>query len=301
MSSQDPNAYLAAALEAQTLKDDSDELKALRAHRTDVDRLLVDGFPECPPALRYAGSKAKCTMIRESYDLDIACYFGRDDTSAGATLKEIYENVASVLEKEYFVERKPSALRLRSKQASRGDFHIDVVPGRFIDGDGGDVFLYRNCAEKERQKTNLEVHVAYIRDSGVRSSIRLMKLWNVRNAVNLKTFVLELAVIDLLSTKKAESASDQFLHVLTRFRDNASALCVKDPANPGGNDLSDALSDATRTMLSAAARNSLARIEGNGWESLFGKVENASEVEKREAIRTAPTVITVQNKPWLGV
>ena len=41
-------------------------------------RVLIDGFPGSPPALRYAGSKAKCTMIRESYDLDIACCFGRD-------------------------------------------------------------------------------------------------------------------------------------------------------------------------------------------------------------------------------
>ncbi len=159
-------------------------------------------------------------MIRESYDLDIACCFGRDDTTAGDTLKDIYENAAAVLEKEYFVERKPSALRLRSKAASRGDFHIDVVPGRFIDGDDGNVFLYRNCAEKGRQKTNLDIHIAHIRDSGVRPAIRLMKLWNVRNAVNLKTFVLELAVIDLLFlSKKSESLSDQILHVLTQFRD----------------------------------------------------------------------------------
>lgn len=299
MSEQDPNAYLDSILTSQTLAEDSDELKALRDRRAAVDRLLRDGFPDSTPTLRYAGSKAKCTMIKESYDLDISCYFGRDDTKAGGTLKEIYENTAKVLEKDYSVERKPSALRLRSKAATRDDFHVDVVPGRFVDGDDGDVFLYRNSAEKERQKTNLDVHLKHIRDSGVRPAIRLMKLWNVRNAVNLKTFVLELLIVDLLSTKKDASLSDQVLHVLTTFRDSASALSVEDPANPGGNDLSDALNDSVKTIMSAAARNSLARIESDGWETLFGPAQALDDVEKREALRRAPSLISVQSKPWL--
>jgi len=298
MSEQDPNAYLDAILKSQTLADDSDELKALRARREAVDRLLLNGFPDSTPTLRYAGSKAKGTMIKESYDLDITCYFGRDDTKAGATLKEIYDNAATVLEKDYFVERKPSALRLRSKAATRDDFHVDVVPGRFVDGDAGDVFLFRNSAEKGRQKTNLDVHLAHIRDSGVRPAIRLLKLWNVRNAVNLKTFVLELLVVDLLSKKTDASLSDQVLHVLTTFRDDASSLRVEDPANPGGNDLSDALNDTIKTIMSAAARNSLAQIESGGWETLFGPAPVADDEEKREALRKAPAIVGVQSKPW---
>ncbi len=71
---------------------------------------------------------------------------------------------------------------------------------------------------------------------------------------------------------------------------------MKDPANPDGNDLSDALNDTTKTLLSAAARNSLARIEGGGWESL-GRIEEATEVEKREAIQRAPSIITVRANP----
>ena len=299
MTEQDPNAYLEAVLRAQTLTDDSDELTALRARRTEVDRLLRDGFSDSTPTLRYAGSKAKCTMIRESFDLDITCYFGRDDTAAGETLKDIYTNAADVLEREYFVERKPSALRLRSKTPSRDDFHVDVVPGRFIDGDDGDVFLYRHSVDKERQKTNLDMHISHIRDSGVRPAIRLMKLWNVRNAVNMKTFVLELLVVDLLSGKTDACLSDQLLHVFTTFRDNASALRVEDPANPGGNDLSEALNDTIKTIVSAAARNSIARIEAGGWETLFGPAERLGDEEKRQALLKAPSVIGVRSKPWL--
>jgi hypothetical protein len=299
MTEQDPNAYLEAVLRAQTLTDDSDEIKALRARRTEVERLLRDGFPDSVPTLRYAGSKAKCTMIRESFDLDISCNFDRDDTAAGETLKDIYTNAAAVLDSEYFVERKPSALRLRSKTPSQDDFHVDVVPGRFIDGDDGDVFLYRHSADKERQKTNLDVHISHIRDSGVRSAIRLMKLWNLRNAVRLKTFVLELLVIDLLAGRAADSLSEQVLHVLSELRDNAAGLSVQDPANPNGNDLSDVMNDTTKTLLSSVAGNTLSRIETGGWETVFGPLEAPTEDEKREAIRSAPSVVTVRSKPWL--
>ncbi len=299
MSKMTPDEYLAAILDEQTLREDSDELGALRSRRAEVDRLLKDGFPNSNPTLRYAGSMVKCTMILESYDLDITCYFARKDDAAGKALKDIYDNTAKVLEEEYYVERKPSALRLRSKAASRNDFHVDVVPGRFIDGDDGDVFLYRNTADQERQKTNLDVHVKHIRDSGVRPAIRLMKLWNVRNAVNLKTFVLELLVIDLLAGKSGKPLSDQLRHVLTAFRDHASDLSVKDPANPDGNDLSDVLDDGKKNLLSVIARNTLARIDAGGWETLFGPLQEATDEEKREAIKKAPSVITVQSKPWL--
>jgi hypothetical protein len=46
-------------------------------------------------------------------DLDIVCYFPNDDTSAGATLKEIFDSVHQKLGEEYYVEPKTSAVRLK--------------------------------------------------------------------------------------------------------------------------------------------------------------------------------------------
>ncbi|HEX5081578.1 MAG TPA: hypothetical protein VFY40_06005 [Blastocatellia bacterium] len=51
----------------------------------------------------------------EAYDLDVICYFGRDDRWAGETLHEIYENAENALIDDYLVTRKPSALRLKSR------------------------------------------------------------------------------------------------------------------------------------------------------------------------------------------
>src|SRR5205807_9442043 len=137
--------------------------------------------------------KAKGTLIRESYDLDVAFYMPNENNEAGETLKDIFNNVLNELAKHYYAEARTSAIRLRSKDPSSfgRDFHIDVVPGRFTDDKTSDCFLYQNGGEKERLKTNLDVHIAHIRDSGVVDAIRLLKLIRVRNALRLKHFVFE--------------------------------------------------------------------------------------------------------------
>jgi len=197
--------YLSAVLKSQALAEDSSELKALRAKRKDVEGLLKKAFEERSPTIRYGGSHAKDTLIRESYDLDLTCYFAHDDDGAGDNLKDIYDNVAVALEGTFMVDRKTSALRLRGKSAAdlKVDFHIDVVPGRFTSASKGDVYIHQENADKERMKTNLDVHLERIKGSGVRDAIKLVKLWKVRHWFNLKTFVLELMVIEAIGKKKA--------------------------------------------------------------------------------------------------
>src|SRR5439155_621676 len=92
------NEYLQAVLREQTLAPESDELKALQKQREKVEKLLRDHFADCSPTIRYGGSKAKGTMIKAAYDLDVICYFPHDDTAAGETLEDIYENTRKALE-----------------------------------------------------------------------------------------------------------------------------------------------------------------------------------------------------------
>jgi len=293
------NEYLAKVLASQTLGEDSAELTALEKHRAEVEKLLRDHFKDASPTIRYGGSKAKGTMIRDAYDLDIVCYFPNDDTSAGDTLDDIYNNVQKALETKYLVEPKCSALRLKDlNPLTRGvDFHIDVVPGRFTDDKKSDTFLYISTGEKKRLKTNLDVHVKHVRDSGVVDAIRLMKLWRVRNGLSVRNFILELAVIKLLKTKKDASLSMQLEHVWTEFRDNIEELSVEDPANPAGNDLSSLL-DSAKTELAAAAERTLALISSSGWEAVFGSVEEKKEADKTESLRRAAAAVAMPTRPW---
>jgi hypothetical protein len=239
-------------------------------------------------------------MIKAAYDLDIICYFPRDDEDVGDTLKEIYEKVEQVLEAEYRVERKASALRLYDKAGDDPgmDFHIDVVPGRYIDGQSGDVFLYQHGVEKERLKTNLEKHIRHVKDSGVINAIRLMKLWRFLNGLRIKHFALELLVIDLLSGKTGGSLTSQLTHVWTKFRDESDSLSITDPANEN-NDLSELLNVLVRSELSSIARSTLSLIETSGWEAVFGKLEKPEDVEqKKSKLQAAVASVTSPTKPW---
>ncbi|HYX73050.1 MAG TPA: hypothetical protein VE732_09785, partial [Nitrososphaera sp.] len=251
--------YLEDILESQTLDPDGQEMKDLRTHRSDVEKLLRRKFEKCSPTIRYGGSKAKGTMIREAYDLDMTCYFGRDENGAGETLHEIYENVEAALADDYLITRKPSAIRLKSKDVNQWatDFHIDIVPGRFIDEKNEDVFLYRSSGEKGRQKTNLDVHIEHVKGSGVTDAIRLMKLWRARNFLSVRHFVLELLTIERLKYKKSLEIPAQLKHIWTELRDNVEDIVIEDPANPTGNDLSELFNASVRQELSSTARRTL--------------------------------------------
>jgi len=297
------NEYLQEILEEQTFESSDQEMKDLRRRRDDIKKLLLEKFSGSTISIRWGGAMAKGTMIRESYDGDMTSYFEHEDTAAGESLSDIFDNVAKALEGDYIVERKTSALRIRDKAyATRGtDFHIDVVPGRYTDDTKADVFIHQNGGSKERLKTNLDVHIDHIKDSGVVDAIRLMKLWNVRYGAGAKTFVLELLTVKLLKGRKGKDLSDQLEHVWKEFRDNAENLSVEDPANPSGNDLKPAL-DACRWSLSSIARTTLSKIDSDGWESVYGplKDEEESKESKAAAIHVAVSSATVPTRPWCG-
>lgn len=294
-----PNEYLKRVLEQQTFSDDDQEMKDLQRHRRDIEATLRASFSGASPSICWAGSKAKRTMIRESYDGDMTCYFPHDDIAAGSTLAEIYDNTRSALAEHYHVEIKPSAIRVLSKDDWHTDLHVDVVPGRFINGNEGDVNLHRTTGDKQSFKTNLQTHIDHIKDSGVTDAIRLMKLWKVRNHLDTaKTFVIELLVVKILKSKKSSGLAEQLEHVWTQFRDDAPALTVEDPANPTGNDLKPIL-DTCRHLLSDVAKDTLWQVENNGWEAVFGELEESKDgTSKAEALKAAAVHVATPTRPW---
>ena len=292
--------YLEEILNLQKLASDSAELKALQDHRADVEKLLLKHFAKSKPTIRYGGSIAKGTLIKEAYDLDVICYFEHEDTNAGATLKDIYENAEAALQSHYLVERKTSALRLKSKVADQLglDFHIDVVPGRYTDDTKSDTFIYQASAEKCRQKTNLETHISYIRDSGVVDAIRLMKLWRERNGLRIKTFALELLTIEQLKSKKSLTLATQLEDLWTVLRDDVDSIFIEDPANPTGNELSELLNASVKQSLSLVATSTLKLIEADGWEAVFGPAEEIGKAQRADSLRQAAATVSTPSRPW---
>lgn len=293
------NEYLAKVLELQNLDDDSAELKQLQEERAAVEKLLRKKFGSSP-MIRYGGSRAKGTMILEAYDLDVICYFPRDDADAGGTLEDIYGHVRDALQKEYLVAARASALRIQSRDPIKygTDLRIDVVPGRFTDDSKTDAFLYRASGEKCRLKTNIDVHIKHVKESGVRGAIRLMKLWRVRNALTTRHFPLELLTIELLKDHRSDTIDKQLQHLWEQLRDNVEDLSIEDPANPQGNDLSELLNDSIRSELSSVAGRTLKLIEDRGWEAVFGELEAASREVKVESLRRMVAGVQSPSKPW---
>jgi hypothetical protein len=294
------NEYLKKVLQSQDLADDSEEMKDLQSHRADVEELIRNGFADSAPTIRYGGSKAKGTLIRAAYDLDIICYFPHGDTGAGETLEDIYQQVRDVLSASYYVEDKTSSLRLKAKEETdhtRPDFHIDVVPGRYTDETNTDCFLHQASGEKERLKTNLDVHIEFVKKSGVRDAIRLLKLWNVRRNIGLRQFILELLIIKLLKGNKSLDLANQLVLVWEAIRDAKDPIAVEDPANPNGNDLSGSLAGVW-PQLSAAAASTLSSTEASGWESVYGPVDEPVAQKRVEVLRRAAAAVAAPTKPW---
>jgi hypothetical protein len=290
------NDYLFDLLASQELEEGCEELIALDTDRENVDCLIKEAYPNSNPTFTHGGSRAKGTMIREDYDLDEVCYFDNDDTEPGETLEDIYENIAKLLAASYSVRRKCSALRLSTSKGK--DVRIDVIPGRYTDATRTDVFIHQNDGDKDRLKTNLEKHISYVRFSGCTDVIKLTKLWRTRNVIGIKTFPLELLVIGVLSEDGSGDLETRFRRVLTAFADDIDNLFIEDPANPTGNDLSEALTDAICKELSKIARNTLAAVDKHGWEHVFGKVEAWNAAPRVQILRAAAATVAVPTRPW---
>jgi hypothetical protein len=151
---------------------------------------------------------------------------------------------------------------------------------------------FQSSGDKKRLKTNLDVHLDHVRNSGVIDAIRLAKLWKVRNWIPIRTFVLELAVIKLLEDHKKKSNSAQMEQFLTELRDHSADLCVEDSANPHGNDLSQCLDDTLKNQLSNVAKRTLQQIETSGWEAVFGKIQKQEKAAWIEILRSAAAAAT---------
>lgn len=284
---------LRTILRAQEVRPDSDEMKALQEARQDVESLLRSKFASSAPRIRYGGSKAKGTMLLDEFDLDLICYFARDDEAAGKTIKEIYENVNAALRTKYRTDPRTTALRVFDHEH---DLHIDVVPGRFIDGKEDYAFLHQNGSdERDWLQTNIDTHIAHVKDSGCVDDVRLGKLWTRKSGLRVRTFPIELLTIKVLKGSGISGADKRFRHLLKTIVENKTAISVEDPAN-GENDVGSMLKEQWQSLQIAAA-STLMTADRSGWAAVFG-----GDAPVREEARAAALGVSVQrgssNRPW---
>ena len=280
--------FLHGLLTGQDLS--AEQEKALQAHKTEVTAFLRAEFGQTP-VIKYAGSREKGTLIAEKYDLDIVCYF---PSSEARSLKEIRADVSNHLRKKYALQSKASVERIVSLKgiSTPSSYHVDVVPGRFIDR-SKDVFLHVASGDKERMQTNLKAHIDHVVDSGCVPVIRLVKLWACRNSVDIKTFVLELFAVRALSgSHNKADLTKSFRQVLESLRDEFGRVQLVDPANTN-NIVSQLVDSSAKALIAQAAKTALETVgesdEIADWQTVFR--ETGSKHSHVPPISPGPSVL----------
>jgi hypothetical protein len=72
------------------------------------------------------------------------------------------------------------------------------------------------------------------------------------------------------------------------LRDDVNSIKIEDPANPHGNDLTELLSESVRRELSTTASQTLATIDREGWEGVFGELADSDDEKKAAVIDGRP-------------
>ena len=285
------NEYLGSLLEGQKISDEEKNL--LKEHRNEVEEVLREAFGG-EPIIKFAGSKAKHTMIKENYDLDIVCYFPSTNNN---TLKELHDSVQSALSKKYHIFPKASAVRILNLEnnISNGEYHIDVVPGCFIDETNHDAFLHVIYGDRERIKTNIKTHIEYISESGCRDLIKLTKLWVCRNKLPFKTFVLELFVVNTLSDfEEKDNYEAAFKEILQKLSEQIDTVSLKDPAN-SNNVVTQTMSDAEKLVIKGQAVGDLEKINKINNLKTFGDIFRDENIDEVLSIDTESRAITISS------
>ena len=290
--------YLTELLTSQDLT--SEQERTLQIHKKEVTDFLLSEFAADKPSIKYAGSREKGTMIRDNYDLDIVCYFPNTDTR---TLKEIRDAVSLHLGKNYMMEDKTSAERILNLKGSTAPstYHIDVVPGRFI-ADTNDVFIYLADGDKDYLKTNLKTHIETIADSGCVPVIRLAKIWAHRNKLEIKTFVLELFVVDALKgSRTKDDLKVSFLKVMEEMKNRFTTAMIEDPANTN-NVVSRLVPPSSKIIVARAAETAFNKLDGSNdlsdWKAILGDVLHPGllNIPRTTPVGTSPGLIPAS--PW---
>lgn len=245
-----PHEYLKSLLNRYHIQEQ--DILAMKKHRKNIQEVFQGTFQSLIDTFYYAGSYAKGTGINIKYDLDICLYFTK---TSFKTLQQMYFEVFDFLSENYKCEPHNVAIKLQI-----GNKNIDVVPARKFN-DENDANLYRYNT-KDYIQTNIPYHINYVKNSGCRPIIKLMKIWKYYNRLEINSFTLELLTIEALDGFKSNNYAVKFLHVLEYIRDNIRDIDIVDPANHQ-NVVSEKLSGFDRNRLESFSNSGINSYQWN--------------------------------------
>lgn len=192
----------------------------------------------------FSGSLAKGTGVSLSTDADI--FLSLDPATPG-NLAQLYQTLYNAVVAAGYPARKQEV----SIGTKVNGYSIDLVPGRRQSLMGSDHSLHRNKGQTWTQ-TNVEKHIAYVRNSNRLEEIRILKIWRALNRVEFPSFYLELATIDGLQGARFGNLATNVLIALGHFKKNIQSVRYVDPANTN-NIVSDDCTDAEKAAIAIQA------------------------------------------------
>lgn len=224
--------FLHQILEDQKL--DANQIENLKNQRDAIVGELVEEIGGNPIRID-AGSYAKGTMIRASYDLDIVLYW---PTNFNYSPKNLYIEVGGVLQSK---GRNPRSKKVGWEIPFPGNFHIDVIPGKTILKKQNYAYLFNSDTEG-RFQTNVKKQVNYVKRSNRHDVIKLMKLWKIRKDVPIKTFILENMIIEGCKDITRSILEHQLIGAFKHLSEEIVETKIFDPSNINNlisNDITD--------------------------------------------------------------
>jgi len=237
--------------------DEAAEMPGVTERREKVEKKLRDEFGSKIQSIKYSGSIAKGTALKDSFDIDLAVHFKKD---AFGTLKDMYDSVYNLLVKTYKVRKQRVSIGLINQ-------NVDVVPGRRTNPDDStdnDVNLYRTDTGGWLL-TNIEEQKEFIRNSGARDTIKLAKIWRTKWGLPVKSFTMELLVIRALDGSDDTACDARMKKLLTFIRDEVESVRLIDPGN-SNNDVADTMSEGEKKALALTAENCVKYLDEAGEE-----------------------------------
>jgi tRNA nucleotidyltransferase (CCA-adding enzyme) len=194
-----------------------------------------------------SGSNAKGTAIAGEADIDLLLSLDHSTLDRG-TLREIYNSLALYLRNAgYNVRRQNVSVRI-----NHYGYEIDLVPGVKFGGNTNDHWLHVTKSGRDRTKTNIDVHIQRVSNSGRTAEIRLTKIWRKINGLDFPSIYLEESVIRCLSGYRYGNVDSNFLTVLDYLSEEFINDRIVDPAN-SSNIISDDLFQTEKEKISATA------------------------------------------------
>lgn len=203
-----------------------------------------------------SGSFAKGTAVKSGTDIDLFISLAG---TAHQPLREVYEGLFTALVEAGFKPRRQNV----SVNIRVNGYSVDLVPGHRQNVETADHSLYVS-KHGTWIKTNVQKHIAYVRAARWQDETRILKLWRNQQELDFPSFYLELAVIRVLGTQSTPYLSANIHAVFEHLRGPFWQARFLDPAN-SNNVLSDALSEAEKRTVAAAARTA---IGGAPWKQI---------------------------------